>query len=177
MALDEDNVVAAITGSVHWAPMGSTGPTDYSTALAVAFKDLGYLGENGVDFDPNETATKLRAWQKGQTVKVIRRGEDITVNFDLIELRSEEAQKMYWGEGATVASGGLTVTVTDLAGSTPFMLVVEAVDGDKGVRYFFPKATLEQRGKISLVSTNYQSMPVTLTAQKDGFFMKAWHSA
>lgn len=177
MSLNEANVVAAVTGAVYKAPVGSTAPTDYATALDAAFKDVGFLGESGVTFDPNETTTKLKAWQKGQTVKEIRRGEDITINLDLIELRSEEAQKLYWGEGATVATGGLTVTATDLSGSTPFMLVVEAIDGAVGVRYFFPKVTLADRGQIALVSTNYQAMPVTLTAQKSTFFMKAWHSA
>lgn len=177
MALNEANVVAAITGAVWKAPFGATPPADYPTALDAAFKDVGFLGENGITFDPNETTTKLKAWQKGQTVKEIRRGEDITINLDMIELRSEEAQKLYWGEGATVASGGLTVTANDLSGSTPFALVVEALDGAVGVRYHFPKVTLADRGQIQLVSTNYQSMPVTLTAQKSTYFVKIWHSA
>jgi hypothetical protein len=177
MALNEANVIAAVTGAVWTAPMGSTAPTDYSTALDAAFKDVGFLDESGFAFDPNETVTKLKGWQKGQTVKEIRTGEDITIDFTMIELRSEVAQKLYWGEGATVAAGGLTVTVTDLSGSTPSAIVVEAVDGAQGVRYHFPKATLAQRGKVSLVSTNYQAMPVTLTAQKSGYFVKYWHSA
>jgi hypothetical protein len=176
MALDADNVVVAITGAVYAAPLGTTAPTDYATALNAAFKDLGYLGEDGVSITPNEASKKLKAWQNGQTVKTIRKGEDITVAFELIELRSEDAQKAYWGEGATVASGGLTVTVTDLSGSTPIMLVVEAHDGDVGTRYFFPKATLSERGTISLLSDNYQAMPVTFECAKDGFFSKVWHS-
>lgn len=177
MALDADNVVVAITGAVYAAPLGSTAPTNYATALDAAFKDLGYVGESGVSITPNESSKKLKAWQNGETVKTIRKGEDITVSFDLIELRSEDAQKAYWGDGATVASGGGTVTVTNLSGSTPIMLVVEAHDGSVGTRYFFPKATLSERGTITLLSDNYQAMPVTFEAQKDTVFASIWHSA
>lgn len=176
MALSAANVVAAITGAVYAAPTGTTAPTDYATSLNVAFKDLGYLGEGGVSITPNETSKKLKAWQNGETVKTITRGEDITVAFELIELRSEEAQKAYWGPAATVAAGGLTVTVGNLSSSSPISLVIEQVDGTVGTRFYFPKAVLSDRGTITLLSDNYTSMPVTYECQKSTNFVTMWHS-
>lgn len=176
MALTAANVVVAITGVVYVAPIGTTAPTDYATALNVAFKDVGYIGEGGVSIVPNETSKKLKAWQNGETVKTITRLEDVTVSFDMIELRSEEAQKAYWGAAATVAAGGLTVTVGGSSASTPIMLVIDAVDGTVGTRYFFPKAVVSDRGAITVISDNYSSMPVTFEAQRATNFATVWHS-
>lgn len=176
MALNEENVDVAADGAVYVAPVGTTAPTDYDSTLDAEFKDVGYLSEDGVSITPNETATDLKAWQKGRTVKTIRRGESITVTFTMIETRSEDAQKTYWGSGATV--GGGEIDVEDLSGSIPVALVIDTVDDDLGVRYYFPKATLADRGAITLLGTNYVSYPVTFTVKHDGTrFAQIWHEA
>jgi hypothetical protein len=176
MALTADNVTVAATGAVYVAPAGTAAPTSYSSTLNAAFKDVGYLSENGVTITPNETVTKLQAWQNGETVKTIRRGQDITVSFEMIEARGDDAQKVYWGSGATVTSG--TVEVSSLAGVEAVSIVVDAVDGDISVRYYFPKAVLSDRGAITLIGTNYVMYPVTFECQSDGTrFVKVWHEA
>jgi hypothetical protein len=176
MTLDADNVDVAATGAVYVAPYGSAAPSDFDSTLDPAFKDVGYLSETGVSITPNETITKLQAWQKGETVKTIRRGQDITVTFEMIETRNEEAQKVFWGSGATVGSG--EIDVASLSGSEPQAIVIDTVDGDLGVRYYFPKAVLSERGTISLVGENYVAYPVTFECQSDGTrFAQIWHEA
>lgn len=173
MALSADNVTIAATGAVYVAPAGTSGPSSYSSTLNAAFKDVGYLSEAGVTITPNESVTKLTAWQNGETVKTVRRGADITVSFEMIEAQSEDAQKVYWGSGATVTTGA--VDVTSLSGVEAVAIVIDAVDGTQGVRYYFPKAVLSDRGAINLIGTNYVMYPVTFEAQNDGTrFAQVW---
>ena len=175
MALSSDNVTVAASGAVYIGPTATAAPTAYETALNAGFKDVGYLSEAGVTITPNETSTKLKAWQSGKTVKNIRRGEDVTVSWEMIESRNEDAKKAYWGSGNVPSAG--TVDVVDLTGSEEVAIVIDTVDAGVGVRYYFPKATLSDRGAITIVSTNYQMFPVTFDALYNGTrFLQAWDS-
>jgi len=164
MALNEENVSVAASGAVFVGPTTATAPTTYEDVLT-GFDDVGYLSESGVQITPNETATKLKAWQSGKTVKIIRRGEDVTVAFEMIESRNVNARKAYWGDGNVDNDG--TIDVVDLSGSEEVSLVIDTVEAGQGIRYYFPKAVLADRGTIQIVSTNYQMMPVTFEAQFD----------
>ena len=59
-----------VTGAVHWAPKGTTIPTSVSEALDAAFVDLGYLSEDGVAI--NQDNTSIKAWG-GDDVIVIKK--------------------------------------------------------------------------------------------------------
>ena len=45
--LDATNVRVGITGGLYKAPVGSTAPTDATTALDAAFINLGYVSQEG----------------------------------------------------------------------------------------------------------------------------------
>ena len=65
-------------GGVFCAPAGTTLPTDASTALATAFKDQGYISEDGVTKSYSNDIQEIKEWG-GATVLVVRTGEILEV--------------------------------------------------------------------------------------------------
>ena len=54
-------------GSVHVAPLGTTLPTDATTALAAAFESLGYISEDGITNSTTRESASIKEWG-GSTV-------------------------------------------------------------------------------------------------------------
>ena len=68
------NVVAGkplATGGIYLAPIGTTGPTDVSTALGAAYKSAGYIGDDGVTEANERDTSKIKAWG-GDVVMIVQ---------------------------------------------------------------------------------------------------------
>ena len=59
-----------VAGAVYRAPLGTTLPTDATTALASAFADMGYISEDGIVNSNSPETEKIKAWG-GQIVLVV----------------------------------------------------------------------------------------------------------
>ena len=81
------NVTAAkpkVSGAVFAAPVGSTLPTAVGTTLDAAFKELGYISEDGLTNGNSPESTTIKAWG-GDTVLTIQTSKEDTFGFTLIE--------------------------------------------------------------------------------------------
>ena len=87
MASTAANVFAAtpnVTGAVRNAPLGTTPPTNATTALPAGWIDLGYIGEDGVTETLTRDTEKKKAWG-GATVKVLQTDFANTFQFAFME--------------------------------------------------------------------------------------------
>ena len=85
MATNSDNVLVGVTGAIYKAPAGTTLPTSAYAALDVAFKELGFVTEEGVTEAQLTQVTNLRAWQNGTVVRKVQTEHDVTYQFTLME--------------------------------------------------------------------------------------------
>lgn len=130
MSNDATNVRVAVTGAVYVAVSGSTQPTDATTALAAAYKDLGYVSEDGVTESRERSTEKLKAWQRGAVVREVVTESSISYTFRLLETKKEVVELFY---GAIVdANGKVSIDPSATGGRQAF--VIDVIDGDDFIR-------------------------------------------
>lgn len=101
-----------ISGAVYVAPIGTTLPTDATTALDTAFVCLGYVSEDGLENNNDMDVSAIKAW--GGMI-VYRSLNELDDNFVLTLIESENTdvlKAVYGSNNVTVdASGNVKVAV------------------------------------------------------------------
>lgn len=162
MALDSDNVRVAVSGAVYVAPTGTAGPTDSSTALNVAFLDLGYVSADGIVENIDRTTTQIRAWQNGSLVREVTSEGTYSVELTFIET-NEAVLELYYGTANV--GGEFDVDPTSTGGRKSF--VIDVVDGDTVERTYIPAGEITAVGQRTLASGEAIGYQVTITAYAD----------
>ena len=79
-------------GAIFRAPLGSTLPTDATTALDKAFVCLGYCGEDGLTNSNTPESDSIKAWG-GETVLTYQSAKEDSFTFVLIEALNPDVLK------------------------------------------------------------------------------------
>ena len=165
---DATKMFVAGTGRILHAPIATAKPTDATTALNVAFKEVGFVGENGVTEAEGVSENKIKAWQNAAVAKKVQTEHDLTYKFDLLEAGNDEVVKVVHGSG-TFASHSIT-------GAMPAneAFIIEAVDGAGIVRIVIPNGQVTELGERKYAANDAVVYPVTITAYPDASGVKAY---
>ena len=106
---DPTKVRLAPAGRIFVAPVGTALPTDVLTTLNVAFKELGYVDENGVQVTPNVDSFGVPAWQSAVDVKTGISKIGVQLKFTAIQVTKDTTAQYFFGASwtNTVAIGKL----------------------------------------------------------------------
>lgn len=158
----------AIAGAIYAAVAGTTLPTDATTALAAAFKCLGYVSEDGLTNSNSPESESIKAWG-GDTVLTILTGKEDTFQFTLIECLNLDVLKFVYG--ASNVSGTLSTGVTIQANSQDVPAVVLAIDmvmtGNVLKRIVIPSAKVSEIGDIVYVDGDAVGYETTVSCTPD----------
>jgi hypothetical protein len=166
------NVVAgrpAVTGGAYHAVLGTALPTDSTTALAAAFKALGYVGDAGVVETPTRTTDKKKAWG-GDIIKVLQTDYSATYAFTLVESLNTEVLKTVHGTSnvtttaATSTTGTLQAVKVNSAILPHEVYVFEILDGAVKVRVVIPDGQISDIGAVTYVDSDVVAYSVTVEA-------------
>lgn len=169
MATTAANVRVGVTGGAYHATVGTSLPTDATTALAAGFAEVGYIGEDGITQSIETDSEDIRAWQNGDVVRKVQTSHDLTFSFTMIE-SNQETLRVYY------ADADATTTTTEVKADAPTIesWVLEIVDDDSTIRIVLPSAQVTERGELTYKGDEAVGYEITLTAYPNSSGVKAY---
>lgn len=156
-------------GQAYVAPVGTTLPADNSdptAALNAAFFGLGYWTTDGATFTATPDIKEVEAFQSAQAVRRGLNKLDVSAAF-VLEQWNEETVPTALGGTISTAGGFSTYTPpTPGAAISEVSLVVDIQDGDRNMRFVFPRGntsteaveTKFTRGEPALLPVTFKAL-------------------
>lgn len=156
------------SGAVFMAVVGTTAPTDATSSLGDAFKDLGYVSEDGVTEGVSITTTNIKEWGGG-IVLVTQDEKTATLKFKLIEYLNAQVQTFVNGTNNVSGSlpAGLHVSINDAEADERVLVIDQIMRGNVPFRIVMPRAKISEIGEVTYKSNEAVGYDVTVTAIKD----------
>ena len=157
-----------VGGAIFRAPVGTTLPTDATTALDKAFKSMGYISDDGLSNSNSPDTDTIKAWG-GETVLVVQKGKDDTFQATFIEAKNVEVLKMVYGDRNV--SGDLTTGITVKANAEEaesYSYVIDMIMRNNTMkRIVIPLAKVSDVGDITYSDDDVVGYETTLNASPD----------
>ena len=153
-----------VGGVFYTAPYGTALPKDPTTPLPEAWKNNGYVSDDGIT-NSTDTDNSTIVEMGGKTVLTEITSYAESYQMTLIEILNPDAAKTRYGEANVTAdaAGGLTITHNLPEGR--FSGVIElALNGNKVDRIVIPNITRSEFGDRTMVGTDAMGYDVTLAA-------------
>lgn len=158
-----------VGGHIYRAPVGTTLPTDATTALDNAFIDMGYASEDGLTNANSPESTVIKAWG-GTPVLTIQESKEDTFQLVFISAENVEVQKMVYGNTnvtGTSFSTGVSVTANAKELEEAAYVIETIARGNIAHRIVIPRAKPTEIGEIVYSDTDALGYDVTLGCTAD----------
>lgn len=155
------------TGAVFVAPIGSTLPTNATTALDAAFKNLGYVSEDGLVNSIETDTENINAWG-GDLVLVGQTNYMETFMVNLLETNPDALKAFYGTDNVTVVGDAITINAN--SAQLPQCIVVFEIimTGGRVKRIVVPLAQFVDRSaEITYVDGEAITYPILWQAYPD----------
>ena len=159
-----------VNGAVFRAPVGTVVPTDCVSALAEAFKDLGYVSDAGMTNSNTAEKTQVYAWGGNQVMNATSKKPD-TFTATFIEALNPNVLKTVYGDAHVIVNeNGKTITVEATSDDPEYASYVidMALKGGAMKRIVIPKGELSEMGEIVYKDDEPIGYKLTIAALDDG---------
>lgn len=176
MASDSTQTVVASGLTVFTGAVGTTAPTDATTAPGAGFVDAGFVGEDSVNFATNPTFNDVYAHQQATPIRVIkvRDAASLAVSFKQHNTKTWEAA--FGGGAVTVVASVATFTPPISTATTPISVIVDAVDGTKHMRLVIPKCRVRSGATLPLRKSDSSDLAVTFEVEATSATVASWYT-
>ena len=157
-----------VNGGIYWAPVGTTLPTDATTTLAAAFKNVGYISEDGVTNSKTRETLEIKEWG-GETVASEVTSQDESYKWRSIEYLNTDTLKAVYGEAnVTTSVGAITILVKAGTYGKGVWAIDTAVTGGRLQRIVIPNGVITEIGDIVYKGNEPVAFDITLKCDYDG---------
>lgn len=151
-----------IDGGIYAAPIGTALPTSATDTLNAAFKNLGYVSEDGFKIGNSFTSTEIKEWG-GNTVYNESDGKSETASAKYIEALNVDMLKTIYGDANVTVTSGAVHIASKAEGAAPMSYVVDiAQRGGRLRRIVLPNAAITSLGDIVFNGKDAVGYDVTL---------------
>lgn len=159
------------TGGILTAPLGTALPGGVNTAPNIAFVDAGFIGDGGVTITENRETSDIFAWG-GSKVRVVQNSHSLQLTFTLLETTEDSISLVRGASRVTTTADGFKAEVSADV-HEHMALIVDAQDGERGVRIEVADAQIIDIGDQVLVHTDATGYEVTVECFPDENDVKA----
>jgi hypothetical protein len=174
---DNRNLLAGVsatgadgTGLVWMAATGSTAPTDASTALAAAWKNMGGITEAGISVKLGTSTTKKKFYGSPVTQRTLVTDQDYTIDVSYGETNARTIEQYFrkalLSITPTVGTGAFSSTAGTYTRQL-YAMVTDMVDGANRMRFYFPSVEVTGQGDIKVANSETIEWGVTYSAYPD----------
>ena len=171
MGNNKDNVTTGkpkVGGAAYFAPKGSAIPTDAVTALATAYKSLGYCSEDGLKNNGSRTVETVKAWG-GDVVLTPQSGKVDEYKITLIESLNKDVLMAANGDENVTGTleSGMTVIANAKELGEHIWIFEMILKGGILERIVIPAGVVTNVEEVSYDDKNAVGYALTITALPD----------
>ncbi|MDX2526596.1 phage tail tube protein [Streptomyces europaeiscabiei] len=163
-----NEIRVAGTGRILVAPVGTTAPTDVTSAWGSGWKDLGFTSQDGIKLAKKDKLDPVETWQSVSPARFIYSDRDLTVKFQLLQLNEDTLPFFMGGDAVAETTTGSGVYKYELAADPKFnekAMGIEFSDGtDITYRFVVSRGQVTESEELSLTRTASIKLGVTFTA-------------
>jgi hypothetical protein len=161
---DASQIVVASGGKVFVAPVGTPEPNTPTEALNAAYKDLGYISEDGITASFGVSIEDIMSFQSLLPVRKVVTGRTADIGFTMREW-SAETFSLALGGGSFDSSGGnyLFYPPANDEALAENAVIIEWNDGTKNYRLIIRRAIIADSVETQLVRNAAADLPISLS--------------
>lgn len=166
--LDAANVRIGITGCLYKGPVDAPAPINATSALHASFAGLGYVSDDGVTENWEDSVDDIIAWQSATNVRSATTESKLSLAATLIETTGAILQTFHRGSvvAATLDGSGYKIDVKPVQ-ADPSSWVLDVLDGPKLYRVYVGLGEVVERGEIMYANGQPIAYPITLRGYPD----------
>jgi hypothetical protein len=165
MSATASEVVVGSGGKVYIGPVGTAEPNTPTAALNAAYKDLGYISEDGVTASFGVSVEDINAFQTLLPIRKVVTGRTADLSF-VCRQWNVDTFSLALGGGSfdTDAGGNHTFFPPDNdAALAEWKVIIEWNDGAKNYRLIVRKAVVVESVETTIVRNAAADLPITLS--------------